>query len=113
MNKNQITKHFKGIKISFEGSDSEEFLHRLCSIDIIKLKKGVLYYGAFLDKRARSIAPFYCLKKETIDLFISQNYKDAIVQYLNKIHFGEDLGMKILEVVWTEERYIQKKRTWN
>ena len=100
-----ITKHFKGIKISLEGKDSFDFLNRLSSQDPASIKNG-LAPSAFLDRRAKVISPFYLTHDENYHLIVSEEYKKDTTHYIDQMHFGEDLKINIQDITWTEERFL-------
>ena len=99
-----IFKHFSGAKITFDGEDAFDFLQRLSAQDIL-LADNNLVQGIFLDKRARVIGPFYCIRDEYYRLIISDEFKNDVISYIEKMHFSEDLKFSVENIVWTEERY--------
>ena len=58
-----------------------------------------------MDKRARVISPFYLIKNENYCLIVSDLFKGAMLSYIDKMHFGEDISLNIEDIVWTEECY--------
>lgn len=105
-----IYKHFNGVKITFEGNDSFDFLQRLSSNDI-SLSNGNVIQSVFLDRRARVISPFYLIKDKYYNLIVSSEFKKDAISYIETMHFSEDLKCNIKDIVWTEERYTQDSTT--
>ena len=101
-----IAKECQGILIQFLGSDGQAFLQRLASIDITKIEEGYMVLSAFLDAKASVIAIFYIFKKDShFHLLVSDTYKNEVTEYIEKMHFAEDLKLNFESVSWLEVRY--------
>ena len=101
-----VAKKYQGILIQFLGPDGQAFLQRLASTDIIEVKEGYMIPSSFLDAKASILAVFYIFKKHSqLHLLVSDTYKQNVTDYIDKMHFSEDIKLNIENVNWLEARY--------
>ena len=101
-----VAKKYQGILIQFLGSDGQAFLQRLASTDIKKAKEGCMTLSSFLDAKASILAVFYIFKRHSqLHLLVSNSYRQSVIDYIDKMHFSEDLQLNIENVNWLEIRY--------
>lgn len=104
--KSPIAKQYQGTLIQFLGKDSEDFLQRLTSIDVISIQENQPTLSAFLNAKANILAVFYVLKRNsTLNLLVCQTYENDVMSYIEKMHFSEDIQLNTQEVNWLEIRY--------
>ena len=101
-----VAKQYQGTLIQLLGSDVEDFLQRLASIDIASIGEDKATLSAFLNAKANILAVFYVLKKHSnLNLLVCQTYKNDVLSYIEKMHFSEDVQLNTQDINWLEVRY--------
>ena len=88
-----------------KGPDAGEFLHRLCTQDVLGLGDGALRPAAFLDAKGKLVAT--CLVARLGDAFwleVASEQADRLAALLERYHFTEKLSMRLLPVAACHER---------
>jgi tRNA-modifying protein YgfZ len=78
--------------LRIEGKDAAEFLHRLCSQDLLSLGDGEVKPAAFLDAKGKLQAT--CLVGRVADAFwleVHAEQRDRLAALLERYHFTEKL----------------------
>jgi folate-binding protein YgfZ len=96
--------------IEISGPDAKDFLHRLATVDFKKDFLGSLF-GAFLNGQGKFISLFTAFKTEDkITLFIEPNMFETTKNYLEQMHFAENLKISVKENFALEFRNSNLKK---
>ena len=79
-------KKYQGTLLKFLGPDGQDFLQRLISIDIKKVKEGDMVLSSFLDAKASVFSCFFIYLKQhsKTSLLVSDTYKNDVIEYIEK-----------------------------
>jgi folate-binding protein YgfZ len=101
--------------IDVQGPDAADFLHRLCSQDILGLADGELRPAAFLSPKGKLVATAYLGRRgESVRIEVQSGQADALAALLDRYHFSERLTIQRPEgVVCTEWLGLARGGDWD
>lgn len=99
--------------IRITGSDRKDFMQRLSTQNMKEMRPGVVRPCAFLNANGTVVSLFSVWEKEAeVWLVIDQSWIVPTLQFLKKMHFGEDLKFDISRMEIYEARGAGLPKSW-
>ena len=83
------------VRLEVSGPDSADFLHRLCSQDVLGLAKGEVRPAAFLSPKGKLVATAFLGRRgDAIQIEVQAGQADTLAELLDRYHFTERLEIR-------------------
>lgn len=83
------------VRLEVVGPDSTDFLHRLCSQDVLGLAEGDLRPAAFLSPKGKLVATAFLGRQgDAIQIEVQRDQADTLAGLLDRYHFSERLEIR-------------------
>lgn len=102
-------------RIDVEGPDAADFLHRLCSQDILGMSDGELRPAAFLSPKGKLVATAWLGRRgDSVRIEVQAGQADVLAELLDRYHFSERLTIRRPEgLVCTEWLGLARGADWD